>query len=131
MQPVKIVVRFLDGRVLRGQTQDLSPDRPTFHFHTEKGQPIMQLDMKDIKALFFVKDFAGDKEYHERKDFAPGDVAQGKKVEITFIDGETMQGSTAGYDPKRLGFFLIPTDPNGNNTRIFVVNAAVKEFRFL
>jgi len=131
MQPVKIVVRFLDGRVLRGQTHDLSPDRPTFHFHTEKGQPIMQLNMKDIKALFFVKDFAGDKDYHERKDFVPGDLAQGKKVEITFIDGETMQGSTPGYDPKRLGFFLIPTDPQGNNMRIFVVSAAVKEFRFL
>lgn len=131
MLPVKIVVRFLDGRVLRGQTQDLSPDRPTFHFHTEKGQPIMQLDMKDIKALFFVRDFEGDKDYHERKEFAQGDLAQGKKVEITFVDGETMQGSTPGYDPKRLGFFLIPTDPNGNNTRIFVVAAAVKAFRFL
>jgi hypothetical protein len=131
MQPVKIVVRFLDGRILRGQTQDLSPDRPTFHFHTEKGQPIMQLDMKDIKALFFVKDFEGNRDYHERKEFNDADVAQGRKVEITFIDGETMQGSTVGYDSKRMGFFLIPTDPNGNNTRIFVVNAAVKEFRYL
>lgn len=131
MQPVKIVVRFLDGRILKGQTQDLNPDRPTFHFHTEKGQPILQLDMKDIKALFFVKDFEGNKDYHERKDFAQGDLAQGKKVEITFIDGETMQGSTVGYNPKRLGFFLIPTDPKSNNTRIFVVSAAVKEFRFL
>ena len=91
----------------------------------------MQLDMKDIKALFFVKDFEGNRDYHERKEFNDADVAQGRKVEITFIDGETMQGSTVGYDSKRMGFFLIPTDPNGNNTRIFVVNAAVKEFRYL
>lgn len=131
MQPIKIVVRFLDGRTLKGQTHDFNPDRPSFHFHTDKGQPVMQLDIKDIKALFFVKDYDGNKEYYERKEFNPGDIAQGRKVEITFIDGEAMQGSTTGYDPKRQGFFLIPTDPKGNNTRIFVVKAAIKDFRFL
>ena len=29
------------------------------------------------------------------------------------------------------GFFLIPADPDGNNTRVFVMNSAVVEVRWL
>ena len=87
--------------------------------------------MKEIKALFFVKSFEGKREYDERKDFIEGDRIQGRKVEVAFIDNEIIRGTTVGYDPQRLGFFLIPIDPDSNNIRIFVVSTAVKSFRFL
>jgi hypothetical protein len=91
----------------------------------------MLRDVKDLKALFFVKTFEGDNEYDERKEFITGDLAQGRKVEVTFVDGEIIQGSTVGYDPQRPGFFLLPVDKRSNNTRIFVVTSSVTNLRFL
>jgi hypothetical protein len=32
-----------------------------------------------------------------------------------------------GYNPGNQGFFLIPADPEGNNTRAYIVNAAVNK----
>ncbi len=87
--------------------------------------------MKEIKAVFFVKTFEGNKEYNERKEFITGDRVQGRRVEVIFADGEVLRGTTVGYDPQRLGFFLIPVDPDSNNIRIFVISNAVKTFRFL
>jgi hypothetical protein len=135
MEQVKVIVRFLDGRVVKGYTQDFNPTRPTFHFRTNTPENSLDtsnvIEVKDLKALFFVKTFEGNKEYNERKEFIPGDRAQGRKVEVTFIDGEIMQGSTVGYDPHRSGFFLLPIDPLSNNIRIFVTANAVVNFRFL
>ena len=132
MQAMKLIARFLDGRIMRGQTQNLSPFRPTFHFHMhESGQQPRLLHMKDLKALFFVKSFTGNKDYHERKEICKGDPLQGRTCEVRFTDGEVIQGSTMCYDPHRLGFFFVPADPAGNNLRIFVVNSAVADFRFL
>ena len=42
-----------------------------------------------------------------------------------------MQGSVLAYDPKGPGFFLFPSDPKSNNQRVFVINSAVKKFRYL
>lgn len=135
MDPIKIVVRFLDGRVIKGHSQDFNPTRTMFHLQEDAAKPAdrknMPIELKELKAVFFVKTYAGNKDFHERKEFTMVDRAQGRKVEVTFTDGETMQGSTVGYDPQRPGFFLLPIDPGSNNMRIFVVSAAVKSFRFL
>lgn len=135
MEPIKVVARFMDGRVVKGYTQDFYPNRPYFHLHKEITRPSgdhpIRVEIKDLKAVFFVKTFEGKKEYNERKKFIEGDRPQGRKVVVTFVDGETIQGSTIGYDPQRPGFFLMPIDPESNNIRIFVVLAAVRNFRFL
>lgn len=87
--------------------------------------------ISELKAVFFVKDFKGDFRYVERKQFNEDDRQAGRKVEVTFYDGEVMVGTTVGYDPKRIGFFVIPIDSQCNNLRIFVVNESVKQFRYL
>jgi hypothetical protein len=135
MEQHKIVLRYVDGRVVKGYSQDFNPTRPFFHFHKQSSnasgnQPLM-IEMKDLKAVFFVKTFEGNKDNKKRKEFIPSDRPQGRKVEVTFIDNEVIQGSTVGYDPQRLGFFLFPADSNSNNIRIYVVTSAVKNFRFL
>ena len=56
---------------------------------------------------------------------------QGRKVEVAFVDGEILQGSVLGYNPNDSGFFLFPSDPKSNNHRVFVVNSALKDFRYL
>jgi hypothetical protein len=84
-----------------------------------------------LKAVFFVKSFTPNPEYHERKAFREGDKHSGRKVEVTFADGDVMQGSVLAYNSQQVGFFLFPVDPLCNNLRVFVINAAVKSFRYI
>jgi len=134
MESVKIVVRFADRRILKGYSQDFFPNKPAFHLvkNLAKGSAThKEISVSDLKAIFFVKTFAGNPDYKERKRFLEGDIAQGRKAEVVFLDGEILQGSVLGYDPKGPGFFLFPSDPKSNNHRVFVVNGAVKSFRYL
>jgi hypothetical protein len=83
------------------------------------------------RYVFFVKDFVGNAQYNERKEYMPEDKPSGRKIEVTFADGEVLVGTTLGYDPKRAGFFLFPADPKSNNVRVFAVTTAVKKVRYL
>ena len=132
MELVKVVARFVDGRIIKGFTQDFHPNRDRFHLQPVAdgaGKPI-EIRLKELKAVFFVKDFTGDSSFNERKEFLDGAKPQGRRIEVTFGDGEVLVGSNLGYDPKRPGFFLFPADPGSNNLRIFAVSAAVKNVRF-
>jgi hypothetical protein len=133
MEPVKVVVRYLDGRVMKGFTQDFFPNKDRFHLHhaAKSSGESVEVMLKDLKAIFFVQDFEGNAQYSERKSYGEGERAQGRKVEVTFADGEVLVGSTMGYDPNRPGFFIFPADPKSNNMRAFAVSSAVKKVRNL
>ena len=134
VHPVKIVIRFADGRIEKGYSQDFFPNKPALHIFKSLSKGATnhkEIHLADLKAVFFVKTFAGNPDYKERKRFVEGDIAQGRKAEVDFIDGEVLQGSVLAYDPKGPGFFLFPSDPKSNNQRVFVINSAVKKFRYL
>lgn len=133
MEPIKVVVRYGDGRVVKGVTQDFFPHKDRFHLRsdTTASEEPAEVLIGDLKAVFFVKDFDGNPGYNERKEYGEQDKAQGRKVEVLFVDGEKLVGSTLGYDPSRLGFFLFPVDPGSNNMRVFAVNKAVKNVRYI
>lgn len=95
------------------------------------GQDTQQILVKDLKAVFFVKDFDGNPAYDERRRFSEGDKAQGRKMEILFKDGEKLVGATLGYEPNRPGFFINPVDGKSNNIRVFVVQSSVEKLRNL
>ena len=129
----KVVARYLDGRVLKGTTLDFIPARPHFHVTAVDARPgdrPIQVDPKDLKALFFVKDFAGAKHYDERKQFLPTDKPAGRVAAVLFKDGEVLMGTTQAYDPTRPGFFLAPADPRSNNDRCYVLTNAVEKVAF-
>ena len=127
----KVVVAYLDGRRLKGYTNDFSPARDQFFLFpdagsgaADRGTPIR---MAELKALFFVKEFAGDPSHVASFDA----IQPGKKIEITFHDGETLTGFSVAYNPKALGFFIQPADSTGNNERIFIVNRNAKQVRIV
>jgi Family of unknown function (DUF6982) len=130
----KIVVRYADGRVLKGSTADFAPAKPVFHLvpspQTGTSIEVMEIRVSDLKALFFVKDFTGDAGYDEVRSFADGARPQGRKIKVEFNDGEVIVGTTTGYQPGRPGFFLVPADPKSNNERCYVVSAAVRDVSF-
>jgi len=114
MEKVKVVVRYSCGRLIKGFTQDFSPANKLFHptpADNPSGEPI-EVSIEDLKAIFMVGDFEGRPLYKERKKYVEGEKPSGQKVEVTFIDGEVLVGSTLGYDPKRQGFFISPADSN-------------------
>jgi hypothetical protein len=132
--PAKIVIRYANGKTLKGYSQDFSPASPHFHVRPNEAAgsgPGQQVSLCDLKAVFFVRNFSGDNSYEERKTFVAGKALSGKKIEVTFKDGEVFVGTTTGYDAHRPGFFLFPADDKTNNTRTFVMTAAVKNVRFL
>ena len=128
----KIVARQADGKILKGYTQDFHPSRPQFSLWpsitaTPKERTVVAIAR--LKAVFFVRDFDGDPNYQESKVF--GGRGQGRRVEVTFSDGEAIIGTTLNYRADGQGFMVIPADPGANNTRIFVVTTALRRVRFL
>jgi hypothetical protein len=128
----KTVVRHADGKILKGYTQDFHPSRPQFSLWpsinaTPKERTVVPV--RQLKAVFFVRDFNGDPNYQERKSLAF--QGHGRRVEVTFTDAETILGTTLSYRSDCQGFFVSPADPSGNNTRIYVVAKAVRRVRFL
>lgn len=118
----QIVSHFRDGRVLKGLTTNFVPNRPSFHMRLAETGERVQVDVDQLKGVFFVKDFDGRPDYNERQDIErPG---FGRRISVTFVDSETIVGHTQGYSPERRGFFLAPADPESNNARVFVVKAA-------
>ena len=128
MKPNKVVVRFKDGTIMKGNTSDFFPNKACFHLSYREGQ-IKEIDVEELKAVFFVKDFKGDKD-HNKKYYDTVHGA-GRKIEVDFSDGESIIGYVLGYSPDRQGFFITPADLIGNNVRIFVVKSATKSIKFL
>lgn len=134
IEPVKVIAHYVNGKVLKNYTHDFSPKKYIFHISQSIDEPLKEgtkIQMLDLKALFFVQDFAGDSSYNERKYFLQDQQLHGRKIEVTFKDGEVLVGTTVGFTPNRLGFFIFPADPKSNNLRVFVISAAVKKVRFL
>ena len=126
----RIVAHYLDGHVLKGVTNDFLPAKDRFHvlpIDSVPGVKPAEVAVADLKALFFVKDFAGHPEHKRSQDFDPKTAPSGRKIRVAFKDGEVMVGTTQGYQPGRPGFFVVPADPESNNERCFVVSAATAE----
>jgi len=126
----KVVVRYKNGTVAKGTTSDFAPNRTTFTLNPESpvaGEPAT-ISYDELKAIFFVRSFQGNREYRDQKLRKPEGTI-GRRYLLTFTDGETIRGTALGVNLSRHGFLLFPADPGSNNKRIFVMHSAVKELR--
>jgi hypothetical protein len=131
-QANKVVVAFLDGRRLKGYIYDFSPLKDSFNLlPAEKTlqEHGVKVAMKELKAVFFVKDFAGTSGQAEKSQ--PESHAHGRKIEVTFSDNEKILGKTEGYNAQKPGFFMFPENPESNNIRIFVLSRNARQVRFV
>ena len=120
----KVVVRFKDGKMVKGRTNDFFPNRDCFHVTEEEDtKNVIEVSISHLKAVFFVKNFNGMKDHSSHEDFTKESFAKipGVKLKVTFFDGEVIYGVSTGYSPDRPGFFILPVDKDSNNNRIFVV----------
>lgn len=124
--PGKVVARYADGKVLKGYAYDFAPERPRFCLVPVEGPggEGTEVEVKNLKAVFFVRSFAGNRGYHECKDLDQPRPPATRKVVVEFEDGEILVGYTREFDPRRPGFLFTPLDPQSNNLRVFAVFAA-------
>jgi len=134
-----VAARFNNGKIVKGLIKDFTADSETvFLDEAESGMQHI-IPINELKALFFVRSFEGDREYREKKSFGVR-AAKGRKVYIKFKDRETLIGFIEGELPWQKGFslkkadgrvdsgfFMAPTDGDSNNIKVFVVGSAIED----
>jgi hypothetical protein len=125
----KIVVHFADGEIRKGATADFSPNKNILHLSEKESGKVKEINIKDLKAVFFVKSYEGNPRYKDKVNVER--VGLGKKIRVEFKDSEKMIGYTQGYSPNRVGFIFFPSDPDSNNEKAFIINDATDNIRFI
>ena len=132
-----MVVLTTEGNRIRGFSHDFVPGKPAFHFQEvdDSGNVATThvLDLDHVHAVFFVRDFGFARENRYTAETAPRELldpptAGSKKLKVTCVWGEVIEGLSYGYDPNRDGFFLFPTAPEErvyNLERAFFTRHAV------
>jgi hypothetical protein len=123
-------VRYLDGRLLKGFNVDFAAAKGLVHVWMVANGPEasrITVPLEHLKALFFVHDLAGDSGHRPGVDTR---TECGRRIEVTFVDGEVLAGTTLSYSPKGPGFFVTPLDASGNNLSLFVASGAVRHINF-
>lgn len=132
----KVVVKYQDGKITKGWIEDFRPDRESLFFYPlfeYSEAERLEIKFASLKAVFFVKDFIGDKNYKKVRTF---DVwlkitPSQRKLVVNFLDGEHLYGTSHSYGRYKIGFFVYPIDPKDNNERIFVVHKAIESVRLM
>ena len=124
-----VVAHFLDGRIVKGTSLDVAPSSPKCHVKTD--EHMVEVELEKLKALFFVRDLTGDREYRESLTPDPNDMRlRGTKgIELIFHDGERLVGLTNRFPPTKQYFFVLPMDANSNNIRVLVNKFAVESIK--
>ncbi|GMV43385.1 MAG: hypothetical protein AMXMBFR64_51010 [Myxococcales bacterium] len=127
----RMIVRYTDGRVVKGQSNDFSPLRDQFHIRSLGKRDNAPVALTELKAIYYVKYWDGRPFHKEKKTFPALGTRPGRRVVVRFADGEELFGITQSYSPQQKGFYVYPTDPDSNNERIFVINGpSVAEVSF-
>lgn len=130
LRPHLVVVRYRDGRLVKGVTEDFVPGAARFTVVREDSRRVPIESFGEIKAVFFVKTLEGERLYEERKDF--GIARQfGRETVVVFADREELCGYTLPGHTAQPQFFVFPVDPKSNNAKVYVVREAVAEIRFV
>jgi len=127
-----VVAHFNDGRVIRGTTRDFdaSPASVSIRPDGDHDAEPLEIPLGALKAVFFVRTWDGDPERVDSNRFERV-AGRGRRVLVTFADGEIVAGFAAEYAANKPGFFLVPADPKSNNERVFVVKSAVTRVEFV
>jgi hypothetical protein len=134
MDKRKVIVRKLSGEIVKGYMES-NPDLTHGNsiVLTSLTDDLIHVPKQEMKALFFVRKFTGNKEYSEVKFFESQPRIDGLWVRLKFHDNETIEGIVSNTIRFLVddGFFLKPPDPNSNNRLMFVLKVALRDFTVL
>lgn len=122
-----VAARFLDGRVVKGWTENIRP-QGMFHMLEEgSGSPVC-IKTNELKAVFFIKTLKGNPTHDDCKEFERR-KGTGTKLWVEFADGEELAGWSNSYNRDKAGFYLHPTDPDSNINMAYILRPAVRKIR--
>jgi hypothetical protein len=129
-----VVAHFKNGRLIKGYTHDFTTARDSFHLTSEREEDrgkVHNIKISDLKAVFFVKMYEGNREYIGKKRFEEVDASKlrGLRIKVEFNDGEVIRGISLGYNKRKKGFFMVEVDPKSNNQRIYIVADALRDVK--
>jgi hypothetical protein len=134
MEKRKVIARKLNGEILKGYMETVpelsGEDDISIISLTEE---VIKIPKQELKALFFVRKFSGNREYSEIKFFESQPKIDGLWVRVIFYDNELIEGIVSNSIRFLMedGFYLKPPDPNSNNRIMYVVKSALKDFTVL
>lgn len=127
---------------MKGFSRVFNPIEVSFHLQPadpdgETGEQI-EFRLADVQAVFFVRDFAFDRDrrYEPEDDLTPmarPPSVGGRALRVRTTWGEVLVGLTYDYRPEEPGFFIFPTDPLNralNLERAYLTSHAVEEVEF-
>ena len=119
----------LEGLLIQG-TRRL-PD--VLRLRSVDGETMQEVPTDKVKAVFFVKSFDGQGAMHDLKFLSHAPMVHGIWVQLQFKDGEIMEGIVLNgmHHLVEPGFFVHPTDPDANNSLIYVLKSSLADFRVL
>lgn len=125
----KVVVKFLDGTILKGYTTDFYKSKPYFSMKLKENGRNKDVRFSELKAVFFVKTFEGRRDSRKLR-HVPCCSPQGKLGVVRFVDDEQVEGNLQGFKPEDNVIFMLPENPTGNNERIFCNAEAIKAIKW-
>ena len=132
----KAVVKYQNGEIIKGWVEEFKPEQESFILYPlieYSEEERMEIDFNSLKAVFFVKNFIGDKDYKKVRTFNVDlkITPSQRKLIVNFKDGEHLYGTSHNYGRYKVGFFVYPIDPKNNNERIFAVNEAIESVHLM
>lgn len=123
----RVVVRKLNKQLVKGfvdPSRYLSPDGVEI---LDREGHLLNIPLREIKGIFFVRNFEGNPSRAERKIFRSRPRLAGLWVRMTFQDSEILEGlvpnNLLNIDP--LGFHVTPPDVYSNNVKMFIPRTAL------
>jgi len=142
----KVVICYQDGRRVKGLLRieahssleslldktDRNLEGGMTFFCPEGGEP-ETLDLREAKAVYFVKTFEGDNKRDKIRFYENGPEVGLLWVEVQFLDDEVEEGAVHNsiHHLVQDGFFLHTSDPESNNKLVYVKKSAIKRYRVL
>jgi len=145
-QEHKIVIRVCSGEVIKGYVELGEDLEPAALFQDLKGAALrtiavkslgskatLDISLRNIKSVFFVRSFRGDPGRKDLRFYANGPEVGKIWAEIRFRDNEVLEGLIENSAQYLLedGFIVRPTDTGSNSLLIYVNKEAIESFRVL
>lgn len=126
----KVVAKKKNGSLIKGTTGNFLPSKNIFHVFSgiKATGDITEVNVDELKAVFFVKKLEGDRKAHDKPRVSSNLIHRniGKNIRVVFHDDEIIEGFSHSLHLDRNGFFMVPSDLESNNERIFVVLSSIK-----
>jgi hypothetical protein len=127
MEYRKLILRYLDGNVIPALVGFFENGTDPIPAIKSDGSPLF-VEVSDLKAAFFVKDYLGNPSYQMLLDEEKmRRNTDGGFVRLHFSDGEVLMGQVSDDTNFSKGFFLKVLDPNDNNILVYVNPKSLKK----